>query len=103
MANASGLFTPSVPSFRSGLQPSIRVYRSGFSFSKKILCSTTIQGSENTVSPSESRPPSNALVKKIRDVIVGHGSSDVVFKYLLQDLIVLMVAHLIGKMPEFNH
>ncbi|XP_031254810.1 3-oxoacyl-[acyl-carrier-protein] synthase 3 A, chloroplastic [Pistacia vera] len=72
MANASGLFTPSVPSFRSGLQPSIRVYRSGFSFSKKILCSTTIQGSENTVSPSESRPP--RLVSK-GCKLVGCGSA----------------------------
>lgn len=72
MANASVLFTPSVPGFRSGLQRSTRVYRSGFSFSRRILCSTTIQGSENTVYLSESRLP--RLVSK-GCKLVGCGSA----------------------------
>ncbi|KAK0586974.1 hypothetical protein LWI29_015494 [Acer saccharum] len=61
MANASGLFTPSVPSLRRRVQPPIQIYRSGFCSSermfKRVLCSSTIAGDEKSVSRSESRPP----------------------------------------------
>lgn len=61
MANASGLFTPSVPTLRRKVQPSIGIHRSGFCFSegtfRKVLCSSTIAGSEKSVSSSESRVP----------------------------------------------
>ncbi|KAL2534772.1 3-oxoacyl-[acyl-carrier-protein] synthase III [Abeliophyllum distichum] len=60
MANASGLFTPIVPSMRSRFSPSIVIYRSGFWFSegvsRRILCSSTVQG-EGKLSPTESRVP----------------------------------------------
>ncbi|TXG51105.1 hypothetical protein EZV62_023629 [Acer yangbiense] len=61
MANASGLFTPSVPILRRRVQPPIQIYRSGFCSSermfKRLLCSSTIAGDEKSVSRSESRPP----------------------------------------------
>ncbi|KAK2649135.1 hypothetical protein Ddye_016624 [Dipteronia dyeriana] len=61
MANASGLFTPSVPSLRRRVQPPVQIYRSGFCSSermfKRVLCSSIIAGDEMSVSHSESRPP----------------------------------------------
>ncbi|OMO52424.1 Beta-ketoacyl-acyl carrier protein synthase III (FabH) [Corchorus olitorius] len=61
MANASGFFTPSIPSLRRKIQPSIGVSRSGFSFSegicRRVVCLSGIQGAEKNVSPSESRLP----------------------------------------------
>lgn len=61
MASASGLLTPSVPSLRRRVQPSTWKYRSGFCFSqgtfRRVLCSSTIAGSEKSVSSSESRAP----------------------------------------------
>ncbi|KAI9174528.1 hypothetical protein LWI28_018636 [Acer negundo] len=61
MANASGLFTPSVPSLRRRVQPPIQIYRSGFCSSermfKRVLCSSTIAGDEKSASRSESRQP----------------------------------------------
>lgn len=60
MANASGFFSPSVPSLRRRVQPSIGFYRSGFCFqakiSKRVFCSSTIEGAEK-LSPSQSRVP----------------------------------------------
>ncbi|KAG5557983.1 hypothetical protein RHGRI_008030 [Rhododendron griersonianum] len=59
MANASGYFSPSIPSLRKRNPPSIGMYRSGFpsaeGISKRIFCSSTIQGAE--ASPSKSRVP----------------------------------------------
>ncbi|KAK4485572.1 hypothetical protein RD792_008215 [Penstemon davidsonii] len=58
MANASGLFNPTVPSVKRGFSPSIAIYRSGFLFSevgsRRIVCSSTTQDAEK-LSPSESR------------------------------------------------
>ncbi|PIN01769.1 Beta-ketoacyl-[acyl-carrier-protein] synthase III [Handroanthus impetiginosus] len=60
MANASGLFTPTVPSVRRRFSPSIGIYRSGYWFSegvsRRIVCASTTQGAEK-LSPSESRVP----------------------------------------------
>ncbi|KAF5729872.1 3-oxoacyl- acyl-carrier-protein synthase 3 B [Tripterygium wilfordii] len=59
MANASGFFTPSLPRLRSRIQPSIRIYRSGFcseGVSKKVWCCSAMEGAQK-VSPSESRVP----------------------------------------------
>lgn len=62
MANVSGLFTPVVPSgVRRRFPASIGMYRSGFWFSegvptKRVLCSSTVEGAEN-ISPSQSRVP----------------------------------------------
>ncbi|KAJ9706842.1 hypothetical protein PVL29_002018 [Vitis rotundifolia] len=60
MANASGFFSPSVPSLRRRVQPSIGFYRSEFCFSakisKRVFCSSTIEGAEK-LSPSQSRVP----------------------------------------------
>ncbi|KAK9198441.1 hypothetical protein WN944_013625 [Citrus x changshan-huyou] len=76
MASASGLFTPSVPSLRRRVQPSTWIYRSGFCFSqgtfRRVLCSSTIAGSEKSLSSSESRAP--------RDVEVSYGFLDVIFQ-----------------------
>ncbi|BFG31458.1 hypothetical protein CerSpe_177320 [Prunus speciosa] len=62
--NASGLFTtPTVPSLRWKIKPSIRIFGSGFrspdGISKRVFCSSTFEGSEKHVaaSPSESRAP----------------------------------------------
>ncbi|KAI8564225.1 hypothetical protein RHMOL_Rhmol03G0165700 [Rhododendron molle] len=59
MANASGYFSPSIPSLRRRNSPSIGMYRSGFpsaeGISKRVFCSSTIQGAE--ASPSKSRVP----------------------------------------------
>ena len=64
MANASGFFTPSVPSLRRRIQPPIGIYRSGFrfpeGFSKRVFCSSTTQDSDKVASgasSSESRVP----------------------------------------------
>ncbi|KAI3444158.1 hypothetical protein Pfo_000823 [Paulownia fortunei] len=60
MANASGIFTPTVPSVRRRFSPSIGIYRSGFWFSegvsRRLVCSSATQGAEK-LSPSESRVP----------------------------------------------
>ncbi|KAK6127086.1 hypothetical protein DH2020_039170 [Rehmannia glutinosa] len=60
MANASGLFTPSVPTVKSRYCPSLGIYRSGFWFSdgvsRRTVCSSVTQGAEK-LSPSESRIP----------------------------------------------
>ncbi|KAF5734885.1 Ketoacyl-ACP Synthase III (KAS III) [Tripterygium wilfordii] len=74
MANASGFFTPSVPSLRSRFQPSIRIYRSGFcseGVSKKVWCFSAMEGAAK-VSPSESRVP--RLISK-GCKLVGSGST----------------------------
>ncbi|XP_058207261.1 beta-ketoacyl-[acyl-carrier-protein] synthase III, chloroplastic-like [Rhododendron vialii] len=59
MANASGYFSPSIPSLRKRYSPSIGMYRSGFpsaeGISKRVFCSSTIQGAE--ASPSKYRVP----------------------------------------------
>ncbi|ONI06697.1 hypothetical protein PRUPE_5G075100 [Prunus persica] len=62
--NASGLFTtPTVPSLRGKIKPSIRIFGSGFrspdGISKRVFCSSTFEGAEKHVgaSPSESRAP----------------------------------------------
>ncbi|XP_059657479.1 beta-ketoacyl-[acyl-carrier-protein] synthase III A, chloroplastic [Cornus florida] len=64
MANASGFFSPTVPSLKRRIRPSIGIFRSGFcspeGTSKRVLCSATIEGSEELsfgVSPSKSRGP----------------------------------------------
>ncbi|KAA3454795.1 3-oxoacyl-[acyl-carrier-protein] synthase III, chloroplastic isoform X1 [Gossypium australe] len=76
MANASGFFTPSVPRLRSKIQLSIGVSRSGFCFSggisRRVVCSSAIEGAEKHVSPSESRMPK--LVRK-GCKLVGCGSA----------------------------
>ncbi|XP_027072488.1 beta-ketoacyl-[acyl-carrier-protein] synthase III A, chloroplastic-like [Coffea arabica] len=62
MANASGLFTPVVPSgIRSRFSASVGIHRSGFWFSegvstRRVLCASTVEGAEN-ISPSQSRVP----------------------------------------------
>ncbi|KAI5675355.1 hypothetical protein M9H77_06305 [Catharanthus roseus] len=63
MANASGLFTPTVPTgVRRRFSPSIGIYRSGFWFSENVFpkrvvfCSSTIEGAEK-LSPSQPRAP----------------------------------------------
>lgn len=60
MANASGHFSPSILSLRKrNNPPCIGIYRYGFpsaeGISKRVFCSSTIQGAE--VSPSQSRVP----------------------------------------------
>ncbi|GAV67263.1 ACP_syn_III_C domain-containing protein/ACP_syn_III domain-containing protein [Cephalotus follicularis] len=61
MANASGLFTPTVPSLRRRFRPPIGIYRSGLYFSegnlKRVICSSTIEGAERNMNPSETRVP----------------------------------------------
>ncbi|KAI3446642.1 hypothetical protein Pfo_029558 [Paulownia fortunei] len=74
MANASGLFTPTVPTVRRRFSPSLGIYRSGFWFSdgvsRRTVCGAT-QGAEK-LSPSESRMP--RLVSK-GCKLVGCGSA----------------------------
>ncbi|XVE57702.1 hypothetical protein DITRI_Ditri04bG0110800 [Diplodiscus trichospermus] len=76
MAYASGFFTPSVPSLRRKIQPSIGICRSGICFSegisRRVLCSSGIEGAEKHFSPSESRVPK--LVSK-GCKLVGCGSA----------------------------
>ncbi|XP_039050926.1 3-oxoacyl-[acyl-carrier-protein] synthase 3 A, chloroplastic-like isoform X2 [Hibiscus syriacus] len=72
MANASGFFTPSVPKLRTRIQPSIGISRSGFFFSRRVVCSSAIEGAEKDVSPSGSRVPK--LVSK-GCKLVGCGSA----------------------------
>ncbi|XP_068306015.1 beta-ketoacyl-[acyl-carrier-protein] synthase III, chloroplastic-like [Pyrus communis] len=62
--NASGFFTaPTVPSQRRKIQPSIRIFGSGFrspeGISKRVFCSSIFEGAEKHVgaSASESRSP----------------------------------------------
>ncbi|XP_047342481.1 3-oxoacyl-[acyl-carrier-protein] synthase 3 A, chloroplastic-like [Impatiens glandulifera] len=60
MANASGLFSPAVPSLRKQIYPSISIYRSDLIsaqvFTKRVVCSSTIELGSG-LSPSESRLP----------------------------------------------
>ncbi|KAJ6701542.1 hypothetical protein OIU74_012836 [Salix koriyanagi] len=60
MANSSGLFSPSVPSLRGKIKPSMGVIGSGIwspqRISKRVVCSGTIEGSEK-ISSSQSRLP----------------------------------------------
>ncbi|CAK9171136.1 unnamed protein product [Ilex paraguariensis] len=61
MANASGCFTPAVPSIRRrNIPPFTGIYRSGHwssdGISKRVLCSSTTEGADK-LSPSESRVP----------------------------------------------
>ncbi|KAL2465771.1 3-oxoacyl-[acyl-carrier-protein] synthase III [Abeliophyllum distichum] len=60
MANASGLYRPTLPTVRRRFTPSIGIYRTRFWFSeggsKRVLCSSTVPGAEK-LSPSESRVP----------------------------------------------
>ncbi|KAH7514128.1 hypothetical protein FEM48_Zijuj11G0056000 [Ziziphus jujuba var. spinosa] len=69
MANASAFFTtPSVPSLRGKIQPSISIYRSGFCcperISKRVFCSGTIEEHASGVSASESRVSRNSCMHK---------------------------------------
>ncbi|XP_065624869.1 beta-ketoacyl-[acyl-carrier-protein] synthase III, chloroplastic isoform X2 [Quercus suber] len=68
MANASGFFTPSIPSLRSRrrIQSPIEIYQTGFycpeGFSLRVFCSNAAQGSDKLASgsgasSSESRAP----------------------------------------------
>ncbi|KAL2482915.1 3-oxoacyl-[acyl-carrier-protein] synthase III [Forsythia ovata] len=60
MANASGLYRPTLPTVRRKFTPSKGIHRTGFWFSeggsKRVLCSSTVQGADK-LSPSESRVP----------------------------------------------
>ncbi|XP_047338857.1 3-oxoacyl-[acyl-carrier-protein] synthase 3 A, chloroplastic-like [Impatiens glandulifera] len=69
MANASGLFSPTLPSLKKRVYPSIGLYRSDLS--KRVFCSSTIELGSG-VSPSESRIPK--LVSK-GCKLVGCGSA----------------------------
>ncbi|KAJ6946502.1 3-oxoacyl-[acyl-carrier-protein] synthase 3 A [Populus alba x Populus x berolinensis] len=75
MANASGFFSPSVPSLRGKIKPSIGVIGSGIwstqRISKRVACSGTIEGSEK-ISSSHSQLP--RLVSK-GCKLVGCGSA----------------------------
>lgn len=76
MANASGLFTtPSVPSLRRKIQPSIAIFGSGFrspeGISKRVFCSS-VEKQAGASSTSESRAP--RLVSK-GCKLVGCGSA----------------------------
>ncbi|KAB2629416.1 3-oxoacyl-[acyl-carrier-protein] synthase III [Pyrus ussuriensis x Pyrus communis] len=67
--NASGFFTaPTVPSQRRKIQPSIRIFGSGFPFpegiSKRVFCSSTFEGAEKHVGASTSESRSPKLVSK---------------------------------------
>ncbi|XP_062146195.1 beta-ketoacyl-[acyl-carrier-protein] synthase III A, chloroplastic [Alnus glutinosa] len=90
MANASGFFTPSIPSLRRRIQPPIGIYRSRLcspeGFSKMVICSGTIHGEEKLssgASPSESRIP--RLVSK-GCKLVGCGSAAPTLKVSNDDL-----------------
>ncbi|KAK8518460.1 hypothetical protein V6N13_027935 [Hibiscus sabdariffa] len=72
MANASGFFTPSIPRLGTKIQPFTGISRSGFCFSRRVVCSSAIEGAEKHVSPSESRVPK--LVSK-GCKLVGCGSA----------------------------
>ncbi|XP_061373108.1 beta-ketoacyl-[acyl-carrier-protein] synthase III A, chloroplastic [Gastrolobium bilobum] len=59
MANASGLFTPSIPKLRVRVRPLTSIHRFD-GFSAKVVCFGSIEGAEkhaSTVSPSQSRIP----------------------------------------------
>lgn len=60
MANASWVFTPTVPHLnRTTISPSVAIFRSGFytpdGIYKKVSCASTAQGADK-LSPSESHP-----------------------------------------------
>ncbi|KAJ8764220.1 hypothetical protein K2173_005400 [Erythroxylum novogranatense] len=75
MANASGFFSPSVPSPTNRIKPSVGFPGSGFcsidGISKRVLCSSKVEGADK-LSPSQSRAPS--LVSK-GCKLVGCGSA----------------------------
>ncbi|KDP25634.1 hypothetical protein JCGZ_20790 [Jatropha curcas] len=60
MANASGFFSPSVPSLRRKVKPSIEMTGSGFfscgRISRRVFCSSSIEGAEK-LSTSQSQIP----------------------------------------------
>ncbi|CAK7355810.1 unnamed protein product [Dovyalis caffra] len=64
MANSSGFFSPSVPSLRGKIKPSIGVIGSGIwsteGISKRVVCSSKVEGSEK-ISPPQSRLPSTSI------------------------------------------
>ncbi|KAB1199061.1 Clustered mitochondria protein [Morella rubra] len=73
MANASGFFTPSVPSLGRRIQPPGGLCRSGFrspeGLFNRVFCSSTSQGGEKLsagASPSESRVPRHYLLDLMR-------------------------------------
>lgn len=76
MANASGIFTPSVPSLRRRIQPPGGGFRFGICVSqrgfKRIVCASTVGSSDKHASPSEPRLP--RLVSK-GCKLVGCGSA----------------------------
>ncbi|KAL6986063.1 Beta-ketoacyl-[acyl-carrier-protein] synthase III B, chloroplastic [Sarracenia purpurea var. burkii] len=62
MANASGFFSPTVPSLRKRIPPSVCIYRFCYAegISKRALCTSTIEGADKLhsgVSSSQSRVP----------------------------------------------
>ncbi|EEF32603.1 3-oxoacyl-[acyl-carrier-protein] synthase 3 A, chloroplastic [Ricinus communis] len=75
MANASGFFSPSVPSVSRRIKPLIGTTGSAFSFSegisKRVFCSSSIEGSEK-LSTSQSRIP-RIISKGCK--LVGSGSA----------------------------
>ncbi|KAF2295200.1 hypothetical protein GH714_032051 [Hevea brasiliensis] len=75
MANASNFFTPSVPSLRRRIKPSIGIIGSGFlsseSISKRVFCFSSIEGAEK-LSTSQSRTP-GFITKGCK--LVGSGSA----------------------------
>ncbi|XP_065857960.1 beta-ketoacyl-[acyl-carrier-protein] synthase III A, chloroplastic [Euphorbia lathyris] len=75
MANASSFFSPSVPTLRSRIKPSIRIIGSGFfsseGISKRVFCSSSVEGAEN-LSTSQSRT-SRLISKGCK--LVGSGSA----------------------------
>ncbi|KAJ4828871.1 3-oxoacyl-[acyl-carrier-protein] synthase 3 A, chloroplastic [Turnera subulata] len=76
MANASGFFSPAVPSLRWRVKPSVGIFGSGFwsneVVSRRIVCSSAIEGAADKVSPSQPRIP--RLVSK-GCKLVGCGSA----------------------------
>uniref|UniRef100_A0A077ETE5 beta-ketoacyl-[acyl-carrier-protein] synthase III n=1 Tax=Vernicia fordii TaxID=73154 RepID=A0A077ETE5_VERFO len=86
MANTSGLFSPSVPSLRRRIKPSIGIIGSGFfsceGMSKRVFCSSSIEGAEK-LSTSQSRIP--RLISK-GCKLVGTGSAVPSFQVSNDDL-----------------
>ncbi|KAA8522260.1 hypothetical protein F0562_012933 [Nyssa sinensis] len=90
MANASGFFSPTLPSLRRRIPSPIVIYRSGFcspvGIYRRVLCSSTTEGAEKLgsgVSPSESRVP--RIVSK-GCKLVGCGSAIPNFRITNDDL-----------------
>ncbi|RVX15380.1 3-oxoacyl-[acyl-carrier-protein] synthase 3 A, chloroplastic [Vitis vinifera] len=107
MANASGFFSPSVPSLRRRVQPSIGFYRSGFCFqakiSKRVFCSSTIEGAEK-LSPSQSRVPRQSR----NDVLDNFGVvlSTYWFPEVCAKFSILSLVSLLGELqaePSWRH